>query len=296
MAEKKMSSLLPRLTLINAAYDRPLTPWWSQEQDRGSSRGPEREPRAALLPGRRVSVNSMRYPINYTVAVIILVVSASSLGIMAYHYWQPLCAGVRQVIHWCPDKEQIRIWVESWGPLAPLAFILIQALQVVAAPIPGEVTGFLSGFLFGVIPGFLYSTLGLTLGGTLAFLIGRWLEVHLIEKWVKKETLEKFDYLIEREGALVAFLLFLIPWAPKDYLCFLLGLSKMPLKVFLLLMAVGRMPATFLLTLQGAQVYQGNYLLSLLLLILALSLGGVLLANRERFYRWLRNWGGTSPE
>jgi uncharacterized membrane protein YdjX (TVP38/TMEM64 family) len=225
-----------------------------------------------------------------------LLVVASVLGALAYHYWDPLCGGVRQGILWCRNNEQVRVWVESWGPLAPLAFILIQAVQVVAAPIPGEVTGFLGGFLFGVGPGFIYSSLGLTLGGTLAFLIGRWLEVHLIEKWVKKETLEKFDFIIAREGALVAFFLFLIPWAPKDYLCFVLGLSKMPLKVFVLLMGVGRMPATFILTLQGAQLYQGNYLLSLLLLILALSVGGVLLAYREKFYQWLRKWGDRSPE
>ena len=230
-------------------------------------------------------------PIPITITLFAL---ASALGFLAYYYWQPLSSW-GQVL-WGMDKEQIRVWLESWGALAPLVFILIQALQVVAAPIPGEVTGFLGGFLFGAAPGFLYSTLGLTLGGTLAFLMGRWLEVHLIEKWVKKETLEKFDFLIERQGALVAFFLFLIPGAPKDYLCIILGLSRMPLKVFLLLMTLGRMPATFLLTLQGAQVYQGNYLTSLALLLLVLLVGGVLLAYRERFYRWLRHWGDDLPE
>lgn len=232
--------------------------------------------------------------ISRTFMVAVSVGLVSILGLLAYYYWQPIC-GVAGIL--CrTDKEQVRIWMESWGTLAPLVFILVQTLQVVLAPVPGEVTGFLGGFLFGVMGGFIYSTLGLTLGGIMAFLIGRWLEVHLIEKWVKKETLEKFDFLLERQGALVAFLLFLIPWAPKDYLCFILGLSQMPLKVFVLLMAVGRMPATFLLTLQGSQVYQGNYLFSLLLLILVLPGAVALLAYREKFYRWLRNWANNSPK
>jgi len=238
--------------------------------------------------------NSMQVKINHTSIAIVLFAVVSVLGLLAYYYWRPLCTWGQA---FCPtDKEQIRIWLESWGPLAPLVFILVQTLQVVVAPIPGEVTGFLGGYLFGVTAGFLYSTLGLTLGGTLAFLLGRWIEVHLIEKWVKKETLQKFDFLVEREGALIAFLLFLTPGAPKDYLCIILGLSRMPLKVFLILVSLGRMPATFLLSLQGAQVYQGNYLFSLVLLLVLLAVGAVLLAFREKFYQWLRNWANNSSD
>jgi len=113
------------------------------------------------------------------------------------------------------SKEKVRMWLMSFGSAAPLVFIAIQSLQVVFAPIPGEATGFLGGFLFGIPKGFLYSTVGLTLGSTLAFLLGRWLEIHFVEKIVKKETLERFDFIIERQGALIAFLLFLIPAFPK---------------------------------------------------------------------------------
>ena len=42
-------------------------------------------------------------------------------------------------------KLKLRGRLESLGPLAPVGFILIQALQVVVAPIPGEATGFLGG-------------------------------------------------------------------------------------------------------------------------------------------------------
>ena len=130
-------------------------------------------------------------------------------------------------------RKEVRNWLISFGSAAPLVFIFIQSLQVVFAPIPGEATGFLGGYLFGIPKGFLYSTIGLTMGSTVAFLLGRWLEIHFVEKVVKKETLEKFDFIIERQGALLAFLFFLIPGFPKDYLCFILGLSQMPLRVFL---------------------------------------------------------------
>ncbi len=38
-------------------------------------------------------------------------------------------------------REELRSYIESWGAWAPVVFVLIQALQVVIAPIPGELTG-----------------------------------------------------------------------------------------------------------------------------------------------------------
>jgi uncharacterized membrane protein YdjX (TVP38/TMEM64 family) len=190
-------------------------------------------------------------------------------------------------------KDRVRGWLDSLGPWAPLGFILMQALQVVIAPIPGEATSFLGGFLFGVVPGLLYSSLGLTLGSGLAFLISRRLGSRVVAKVFRTESLEKFNALFERHGVLVSFLLFLFPGAPKDYLSYLLGLSKMPFPVFVVIVTVGRLPATLLLNLQGAQVYQGHYWTFLILLGVTGLVGGILILFRERFYRWLQKWGGS---
>ena len=190
-------------------------------------------------------------------------------------------------------KEKIRDWLAALGPLAPLAFILMLALQVLAAPIPGEATGFLGGFLFGVVPGFCYSLLGLTLGSALAFGVARGLGSRFMAKLFRRESLQRFDALFSRSGPLIAFLLFLFPGAPKDYLCLLLGLSKIPFKVFIVLVAAGRAPAVLLLTLQGAKVYEGHYLTFFILLGVTLLAGGLLILFRDKLYRWLSHWGGT---
>jgi len=188
------------------------------------------------------------------------------------------------------DKEKVRAFLQAAGPAAPLTFILTQILQVVFAPIPGEATGFIGGYLFGVPLGMLYSTIGLSTGSMMAFFLGRWLEHKFVARLVSKETIEKFDFLMERQGALIAFFLFVVPGFPKDYLCFILGLSTMSWKLFLLLSTVGRLPGTLMLTLQGAQVYQGNYLVTGLLLGLCLVLAGMLYYYREPLYQWLRTW------
>src|SRR5262245_10490574 len=44
------------------------------------------------------------------------------------------------------DKNFLKHTLREWGILAPVIFIGLQALQVIIAPIPGELTGILGGF------------------------------------------------------------------------------------------------------------------------------------------------------
>lgn len=221
----------------------------------------------------------------------VLALAVLGIGLVwGFLHWDYLWGGITYYYDAITDKERIKQLLKTAGPLAPLIFILVQTLQVVFAPVPGEATGFIGGFLFGVPLGMLYSTIGLTLGSALAFLLGRWLEEHFVARVVSPETLKRFDFLMERQGALVAFFLFVFPGFPKDYLCFILGLSHMSLRLFLVLCIVGRLPGTLMLTLQGAKVYEGDYLFSGILIALCLLLGGVLYYYREPLYTWLQRW------
>jgi uncharacterized membrane protein YdjX (TVP38/TMEM64 family) len=222
--------------------------------------------------------------------LLILALAVLALLFWLFHYRHYLWSQTCHFTGLCADKAWIKAQLKAAGPLAPFLFILIQALQVVFAPIPGEATGFIGGYLFGVPLGLVYSTIGLTLGSVGAFLIARWLEEHFVARWLPAEIIQKFDFLMERQGALVSFILFILPGFPKDYLCFILGLSRMPFKLFLLICTVGRIPGTLLLTLQGAKVYQGDYYSTLIILGLCLIVVIVLAYYREAVYRWVRRF------
>ncbi|MCL6620837.1 MAG: VTT domain-containing protein [Syntrophobacterales bacterium] len=210
--------------------------------------------------------------------------AAAIMVALVYHWWEPLTELLRAI----SDRERLQAWLKSAGPWGPFWFILIQSLQVLFAPIPGEATGFLGGFLFGFPLGFVYSTIGLTLGSILAFLAGHWLEKRVVVKIVSPETMQRFDFFMDHQGALVAFLLFLLPGFPKDYLCFILGLSPMSLRLFVVLVFFGRMPGTLMLTLQGAKVYEGEYLMFGVILGCCLVVGGLMYYYRETVYDWIR--------
>ncbi len=200
----------------------------------------------------------------------------------------PLIVRYRELAQFYSSKRQVAAFVNRFGPYGPLAFMVVQALQVVLAPIPGEATGILGGYLFGTGLGFLYSTVGLTLGSILAFGLGRWLGLPVVRRLVSEKVYHKFDFVSRAGGELVTLACFLIPGFPKDYLCFLLGVSPMQFGMFLVISTFGRMPGTWLLSIQGAKVWNAQYTEFVIYLLVAV--GAIVLAYiyREDIFQWMR--------
>ena len=205
----------------------------------------------------------------------------------AFWFRDPLWEKILDYYRLFSDRAQIRQFISSFGSSAPPIFMLIQILQVILAPVPGEATGFIGGYLFGVLPGFIYSSIGLTVGSWLNFVIGRLLGERYVRKLIPADRFEKIDGAVKRQGVIVLFILFLFPGFPKDYLCLALGVSTLPVKLFILLAGFGRMPGTFALSLQGAFLYEKNYFLLGVLIGVCLVLALLCYAYRERIYLWV---------
>ena len=205
----------------------------------------------------------------------------------AFWFRDPIWEKILDYYRLFSDRAQIRQFISSFGSSAPPIFMLIQILQVILAPVPGEATGFIGGYLFGVLPGFIYSSIGLTMGSWLNFVIGRLLGERYVRKLIPADRFEKIDRAVKRQGVIVLFILFLFPGFPKDYLCLALGVSTLPVKLFILLAGFGRMPGTFALSLQGAFLYEKNYFLLGVLIGVCLVLALLCYAYRERIYLWV---------
>ncbi len=199
--------------------------------------------------------------------------------------------------------EDIREAILAKGVFAPLIFISLQVLQVLIAPIPGEASGILGGYLFGAMPAFAYSTLGLTIGSMLAFVIGRLLSDLVRRRLEHAAFYKRFNHLVSKGDFAIPFILFLLPGFPKDSLAYLLGMSHMPMPVFLFITAVGRIPGTLLLSFQGAEIYQGNYLKFAILLAISALIAIPYAFYHKRILAWLTRYsrrtfpdnGNTNP-
>ena len=194
------------------------------------------------------------------------VIFAGLIFVFIYQYNSQLWIKVVKLYDIFHNRHELKGFIRSFGPYSPLAFILLQVIQVVVAPIPGGAVEFLGGYLFGVEAGFIYSMIGLLIGSWCAFSLARIFEKWAVEKFVSEQTLKKFDYLIGHEGLILSLLLFLIPGFPKDALCYILGLTPMHLGIFLIISTMGRIPGTLMATLQGAKAFDHQYKAFLILL------------------------------
>jgi uncharacterized membrane protein YdjX (TVP38/TMEM64 family) len=191
-----------------------------------------------------------------------------------YHYNSQIGIQILKFYNLYQDHEEFKKIISSYGAYAPLAYILLQVLQVVIAPIPGGAIEFLGGMIFGVKAGFIYSLIGLILGSWLAFSLARFFEKVAVEKFVTERTRKKFDYLVEHEGVILSFILFVIPGFPKDALCYILGLTPMHFGIFLIISTIGRIPGTLMACLQGAKAFEHQY--NFFMILLAISAGVIL--------------------
>jgi uncharacterized membrane protein YdjX (TVP38/TMEM64 family) len=180
------------------------------------------------------------------------------------------------------DPIEARAFVSDFGFFAPAALVLLQALQVLLAPIPGQVLAVVAGYLFGPWWGTFYNMIGITIGSTAAFWLSRRFGRSYVESIVHDELLETFDGIADDHALAALFVLFLVPGMPDDVLCFVGGVTNVRLWKLVAVAIVGRTPAFFLVNVFGARLGAGDLNGAALLAILLLVLTGLGYLYRDR--------------
>jgi uncharacterized membrane protein YdjX (TVP38/TMEM64 family) len=149
------------------------------------------------------------------------------------------------------NPERIRQLVEDAGAWGPVAFVAIQALQVIAAPVPGQVTGLASGYLFGPVLGTIFCVIGGTLGCTIVFVLSRRFGRPFVETFVSQRALQRFDFLAGTAGPLVLLVIFIVPIFPDDVISYIAGLTRIRIRTLVLIALFGRLPGYIIYAIAG---------------------------------------------
>ncbi len=198
---------------------------------------------------------------------------------------------VRFTIRLYGDNVFLKKTVAAWGWAAPIIFIAIQALQVIISPIPGEITGPVGGALFGTFRGVVYSTIGLTVGTLFCFWLGRVYGEPLVRPWLSEHHWNKVNFILEAEGAIFCFIVYLIPGFPKDIVSYLFGISPIPFWVFALVSTLGRLPGTWVSSYVGAHVAEHKFIYVFLLLAIVVAVSLPLYYYRQQITRYFHPAG-----
>jgi uncharacterized membrane protein YdjX (TVP38/TMEM64 family) len=182
------------------------------------------------------------------------------------------------------DEQALEAWVSSLGWLGPLALVLLNAAQIVVAPIPGYVLQIAAGFLYGPLWGGIWGSVGLLLGGSLAFWLARLYGRPLAAYLVGNDRLERWERVTHSASALVWFMLLLGPTGDAPY--FLAGLAKVSFAKVLLITLLVRVPSTFVVAAAGAGVmWLSWWQMGLIIVALAVMLT-LFLRYQDRIVQW----------
>ena len=138
----------------------------------------------------------------------------------------------------------LRLWILSFGSLAPLVYTGIFSLQILLAPLPGNLMGVMGGYLFGAALGTLYSFVGLIVGAGLAMLIARRFGRPLLERFFDPSQLDFWENKLRMRSPITWWLIFFFP--VPDLVFYAAGLTSAPLRLLLMAVLTGRGLGLFL--------------------------------------------------
>ncbi len=181
------------------------------------------------------------------------------------------------------DPVLVEVSVQQMGWYGPVALIVLNAVQIVVAPIPGYVVQVAAGYLYGPFWGGVYGSIGMLVGATIAFWLARFFGRPLVERLVGKGRLAKWETGTHSTSVVIWFLLLLGPTGDIPY--FLAGLSSVSFVKIIVITALLRVPAVFLAAAAGAMAipwWQLIVIYSILALIAA-----VFLRYQNRLQVWM---------
>ena len=150
--------------------------------------------------------------------------------------------------------NDLRDWIDSFGVVAPVVFIVIYVVATVAF-LPGAPLSLLAGLVFGAAWGTVWTVIGATLGATLAFLIGRYAARGLVESWTaSNERVRKLDEGVEKHGWRMLLITRLVPLFPFNLQNYAYGLTRIGVGSYVSLTALCIVPGVIVYTFAGGSL------------------------------------------
>ena len=150
------------------------------------------------------------------------------------------------------NQEELISFLSSFEKASFLIYILLIIIGVVIAPIHPFLFYVAGGIIFGPYTSWVLTMIGVTIGSSIAFKLSKLYGRRFVEKNVSKKSMNRFDKLSKKYGALSIFLLRINIITSSDIWSYVAGLTKIKFWKFLMWTILGLAPVIFI------QVYFGD--------------------------------------
>lgn len=147
----------------------------------------------------------------------------------------------------------LRDFIQSFGKLAVLAYIIAYALNTVSIIPPIAALSLTAGLAFGAVRGAIYLMIGAMIGTTATFLISRYFGRNLIEKMLKGKF-NDLDEKLANNGFMTILFFRVIPLVPYEVLNYAGGLSRIKFKDYFFATFLGLVPGVIVSAFFGGSI------------------------------------------
>ncbi|MGQ8874156.1 TVP38/TMEM64 family protein [Paenibacillus sp. TSA_86.1] len=194
--------------------------------------------------------------------VLLGLIAVVSTGLLIYY--------APAIIKIMSSMDNFRAYIHSTGHWGPIMFILFQILQIVVAPIPGEIVQIAGGYIYGTALGSFYTTVGLILGSAIAFYFTRFIGRDFVSRLLQKQNGKWISFMHdERKFAIFLFIFFVIPGLPKDMLVFVAALTSISSLRFFIILLVARVPWIIGSAMVGSTIQTQQYTIAIIISVIA---------------------------
>jgi len=152
------------------------------------------------------------------------------------------------------NSLKIREVVAGYGMWAYLVFSLVNIFQIFFAPVPGHIVTVSSGILFGSFRGIIITWVSIIIGGSAVMVFSRFFG-HKMIYYLLDEKAQNFEMEVTKRGIPFILLLSIFPNPIGDGLFYLAGITNVPLKLLIPLIAFGRLPGIVVSVIVGDRLF-----------------------------------------
>ncbi len=166
------------------------------------------------------------------------------------------------------STEAIKGYVQDLGIGGHLLFFIVLLLTV-PLPIPSLPIIISGGYIYGLVTGTILTIIATIVGSAISFYLVRKLGKPFLERFVEKKQINHFTSIFQKRGTLAIAISYALPFFPADEISFILGLTKIKFRTFMIFCIIGTFPRSLILNYFGRNLTLGLSLENVLLLLVS---------------------------
>lgn len=191
----------------------------------------------------------------------------------------------------------IRDYIQSFGRLAVLAYIIAYALNTISVLPPIAPLSLAAGLAFGEVRGAVYLMAAAIIGTSATFMISRFFGRNLVKN-ILRGAFKNLDEKLENNGFMTILFFRVIPLVPYEVLNYASGLSSIKFKDYFLATFIGLIPGVVISAFFGGSLgeiktfkdlFSAKFLIAVGLMALIIAIPAIYQMMQRRFSKRRRS-------